>query len=87
MTKFGISQPVRRVEDVRFLKAEGNHIEHLTLPDQARAIVLRPPVADLEEAIENDVDALWDEGIHHVDNPATPLRVWNWLRAAKTAAE
>ncbi|MEM0987739.1 MAG: xanthine dehydrogenase family protein molybdopterin-binding subunit [Pseudomonadota bacterium] len=33
------------------------------------------------------LDALWEQGVHHVDMPATPLRVWNWLQSAKTAAE
>ena len=39
-------------------------------------------------AVTNAVlDALWDQGVHRVDMPATPLRVWNWLQAARTAAE
>lgn len=39
-------------------------------------------------AVTNSVlDALWDQGIHRVDMPATPLRVWNWLQTARTAAE
>ena len=51
MTKFGISQPVRRVEDVRFLKGEGNYIEDLSLPGQARAVFLRAPVAHADLTI------------------------------------
>ncbi|MEM1160171.1 MAG: molybdopterin cofactor-binding domain-containing protein, partial [Pseudomonadota bacterium] len=39
-------------------------------------------------AVTNAVlDAVWDQGVHHVDMPATPLRVWNWLQGAKMAAE
>ena len=39
-------------------------------------------------AVTNAVlDAVWDQGVHHVDMPATPLRVWNWLQSAKVAAE
>ena len=39
-------------------------------------------------AVTNAVlDAVWDRGVVRVDMPATPLRVWNWLQAAKTAAE
>ncbi|MEM1300559.1 MAG: xanthine dehydrogenase family protein molybdopterin-binding subunit [Pseudomonadota bacterium] len=52
MTKFGISQPVRRVEDVRFLKGEGNYIEDLTLPGTARAVFLRSPVAHAEMTMD-----------------------------------
>ncbi|MEL6268118.1 MAG: molybdopterin cofactor-binding domain-containing protein, partial [Pseudomonadota bacterium] len=33
------------------------------------------------------LDALWDQGIRHVDMPATPLRVWGWLQGARAAAE
>ncbi len=39
-------------------------------------------------AVTNAVlDALWDQGVRKVDMPATPLRVWNWLQDASTAAE
>ena len=33
------------------------------------------------------LDALWDAGVRHVDMPLTPVRVWGWLQAARTAAE
>ena len=33
------------------------------------------------------LDAVWDHGVHRIDMPATPLRVWNWLEGAKHAAE
>ncbi|MEM9432668.1 MAG: xanthine dehydrogenase family protein molybdopterin-binding subunit [Pseudomonadota bacterium] len=39
-------------------------------------------------AIGNAVlDAVWDEGVAHVDMPFTPMRVWSWLNADKIAAE
>lgn len=39
-------------------------------------------------AVTNAVlDAVWDQGVHRVDMPATPQRVWNWLQGAKIAAE
>ncbi|MEM6423046.1 MAG: molybdopterin cofactor-binding domain-containing protein, partial [Pseudomonadota bacterium] len=31
------------------------------------------------------LDAVWDEGVRHVDMPATPQRVWQWLDAARQA--
>lgn len=82
MTKFGISQPVRRVEDLRFLRGEGNYIEDMSLPGELRAYILRSTAAhatftidatdaraadgvhmvltgaDLDAAIQNDMDAL-----------------------------
>ncbi|MEM6439189.1 MAG: xanthine dehydrogenase family protein molybdopterin-binding subunit [Pseudomonadota bacterium] len=33
------------------------------------------------------LDALQPAGVHHVDMPLTPRRVWNWLETAKQAAE
>ena len=62
MTKFGISQPVRRVEDVRFLKGAGSYIEDLTLENQARAFVLRSPVAHADFTISVD-DAKAADGV------------------------
>jgi carbon-monoxide dehydrogenase large subunit len=52
MTKFGISQPVRRVEDARFLKGEGNYIEDLSLPRQVRAVFLRSTVAHADFTLD-----------------------------------
>ncbi|WP_281955078.1 xanthine dehydrogenase family protein molybdopterin-binding subunit, partial [Pseudophaeobacter arcticus] len=57
MEKFGKSQPVKRVEDVRFLTGHGRYIEDCAPAEALRAWVLRSPVAhgvistlDLEEA-------------------------------------
>ena len=52
MTKFGISQPVRRVEDVRFLKGEGSYVEDLALPGTVHAVILRSPVAHADLTID-----------------------------------
>ncbi|MEM8596070.1 MAG: xanthine dehydrogenase family protein molybdopterin-binding subunit [Pseudomonadota bacterium] len=39
-------------------------------------------------AVTNAVlDALWEQGIHQVDMPMTPQRVWSWLDAARQPAE
>jgi carbon-monoxide dehydrogenase large subunit len=32
------------------------------------------------------LDAVWDAGVHHVDMPMTPLRMWGWLNAARREA-
>jgi carbon-monoxide dehydrogenase large subunit len=43
MSKFGIGQPVRRVEDQRFLTGRGNFVDDVILPQQAYgALVLSP---------------------------------------------
>ncbi|HEY7366719.1 MAG TPA: xanthine dehydrogenase family protein molybdopterin-binding subunit [Methylomirabilota bacterium] len=43
MTRFGIGQPVRRVEDQRFLTGRGRYVDDITLPRQAYgAVVLSP---------------------------------------------
>ncbi len=45
MRKFGIGQPVRRVEDVRFVTGAGAYTDDLNLPGQAYGYVLRSPWA------------------------------------------
>ena len=45
MTKFGVGQPVRRLEDARFLTGTGRYTDDITLPGQAWGHVLRSPLA------------------------------------------
>ncbi len=45
MTKFGLAQPVRRVEDPRLLKGNGSYTDDMTLPGALHGILLRSPHA------------------------------------------
>lgn len=45
MTKFGMAQPVRRVEDPRLLVGNGRYTDDISLPNEAMGIVLRSPHA------------------------------------------
>ena len=45
MTKFGIAQPVRRVEDPRLLIGGGRYTDDISLPNEAIGVVLRSPHA------------------------------------------
>ncbi|MCC6470256.1 MAG: xanthine dehydrogenase family protein molybdopterin-binding subunit [Alphaproteobacteria bacterium] len=45
MAKFGVGQPVRRVEDARLLKGIGQYTDDISLKGQAHAFVLRSPHA------------------------------------------
>jgi carbon-monoxide dehydrogenase large subunit len=45
MNQYGIGQPVRRVEDRRFLTGHGRYVDDLNLPRQASAYMLRSPHA------------------------------------------
>jgi carbon-monoxide dehydrogenase large subunit len=45
MTKFGIAQSVRRVEDPRLLKGGGAYTDDITLPGMVHGVVLRSPHA------------------------------------------
>ncbi len=45
MTQFGIGQPVRRVEDRRFLTGHGHYLDDIDRPRQAHAVMLRSPHA------------------------------------------
>lgn len=44
-TKFGLAQPVRRVEDPRLLKGDGQYTDDIALPGMVFGIVLRSPHA------------------------------------------
>src|SRR5947209_19862235 len=48
MTQFGIGQPVRRVEDRRFLTGHGHYLDDIVRPRQAHAVMLRSPHAHAE---------------------------------------
>ena len=43
--KFGIGQPVRRVEDFRLITGQGLYTDDIVVPQTAQAFVLRSPVA------------------------------------------
>src|SRR5262245_57065589 len=45
MKQFGIGQPVRRVEDRRFVTGRGNFLDDISRPRQAHAVMLRSPHA------------------------------------------
>ena len=45
MTKFGMAQPVRRVEDPRLLIGDGRYTDDISLPGEAIGTVLRSPHA------------------------------------------
>jgi carbon-monoxide dehydrogenase large subunit len=46
MKQFGIGQPVRRVEDRRFLTGRGHYLDDIDRPRQAHAVMLRSPHAN-----------------------------------------
>jgi carbon-monoxide dehydrogenase large subunit len=54
MKQFGVGQPVRRVEDRRFITGHGNYLDDITRPRQAHAFMLRSPHA---HARINAIDA------------------------------
>jgi carbon-monoxide dehydrogenase large subunit len=45
MAKFGLSQPVRRIEDPRLLKGNGRYTDDISVPGQLYGILLRSPHA------------------------------------------
>src|SRR3972149_1178138 len=45
MTKFGAAQPLRRVEDRRFITGQGRYTDDINRPGQAYGFVLRSPRA------------------------------------------
>ena len=45
MAKFGVGQPVRRVEDQRFLTGQGRYVDDIVLPGMCHGVVLLSPHA------------------------------------------
>ena len=45
MENYGIGQPVRRKEDLRFLTGQGRYVDDITLDNQAYACVVRSTYA------------------------------------------
>jgi carbon-monoxide dehydrogenase large subunit len=54
MTQFGIGQPIRRVEDRRFITGHGSYLDDISRPRQVHAFMLRSPHA---HARINSIDA------------------------------
>jgi aerobic carbon-monoxide dehydrogenase large subunit len=45
MAKFGVGQPVRRVEDQRFVRGQGRYVDDITLPGQCYGVTVLSPHA------------------------------------------
>ncbi len=76
-----------RADDVPFMT-----FHHEGTPSTANDIGMKGcgeagTVGALAAVTNAALDALWDQGIHQIDMPMTPQRVWTWLQSAKTAAE
>ena len=56
MTKFGVAQPVRRVEDPRLLLGQGRYTDDVSTPGEAHVAVLRSPHA-AAKLLSIDADA------------------------------
>lgn len=66
MDKFGKSQPVKRVEDVRFLTGQGRYVDDIAPRDALHAVFLRSPVAHAEITDLDLEAARAAEGVHMV---------------------
>ena len=66
MTKFGISQPVTRVEDARFLRGRGTYIEDTVWDGELRAVFLRAPMAHADIVSIDTAGAAAAPGVHLV---------------------
>jgi carbon-monoxide dehydrogenase large subunit len=63
MAKFGLSQPLRRVEDPRLLKGQGQYTDDIAMPGQAHGVVLRSPHAHARIVSVSAADALALPGV------------------------
>ena len=65
-TKFGIAQPVRRVEDPRLLVGGGHYTDDFTMPGTLHGVVLRSPHANARIASIDTSAAAALPGVHAV---------------------
>ncbi len=63
MTRYGASQPVRRVEDARFVTGHGRYMDDINLAGQAYGFMLRSSVA---HATIRAIDTAANDQIAHV---------------------
>ncbi|WP_299353766.1 xanthine dehydrogenase family protein molybdopterin-binding subunit [uncultured Shimia sp.] len=66
MEKFGKSQSVTRVEDLRFLTGEGRYVDDIAPPEALHGVFLRSPVAHAVIAELDIGDAQEADGVHAV---------------------
>jgi aerobic carbon-monoxide dehydrogenase large subunit len=65
-TKFGLAQPVRRVEDPRLLKGAGRYTDDIVLPNMLFGVVLRSPHAAATISRIDTAAAAGLAGVHGV---------------------
>ncbi len=65
-SKFGTSQPIRRLEDDRFLTGQGRYVDDLAPEGALAAFVFRSPTAHAEITELDVTDARDAEGVHMV---------------------
>jgi aerobic carbon-monoxide dehydrogenase large subunit len=63
MKQFGVGQPVRRVEDRRFITGRGTYVDDISRPRQAHAHMLRSPHAHARIAAIELSEALSAPGV------------------------
>ena len=61
--KFGIGQPVRRVEDQRFITGKGRYVDDVTLPQQSYGVMVLSPHGHAKIKSINTKAALAAEGV------------------------
>jgi carbon-monoxide dehydrogenase large subunit len=66
MTKFGIAQPVRRVEDPRLLKGDGSYTDDMQMAGELHGILLRSPHAAAKIVSMDTTAAKALPGVHAV---------------------
>jgi carbon-monoxide dehydrogenase large subunit len=66
MTKFGVAQPVRRVEDPRLLKGDGRYTDDIVLPGMLYGVVVRSPHAAARMTRVETAAAKVVPGVHAV---------------------
>lgn len=85
MSKFGISQPVSRVENLRLLTGAERYVDDINVEEQVYAHFVRSSVAHGTILGLNIEPARQLPRVGPVDMPLTPMKFWTALRQATAA--
>ncbi|MFN4099331.1 MAG: xanthine dehydrogenase family protein molybdopterin-binding subunit [Pararhodobacter sp.] len=78
---------VPRISDVPYIRFVSEPTPSKNNPIGMKGCGEAGTVGALSALSNAALDALWSQGVRHVDMPLTPLRIWTWLEHAKETAE
>ena len=78
--KFGVGQPVRRLEDQTLITGKGRYTDDITLPNMAQAYVLRSPIAHANIRGIDTTAARMPRSLHLTSSSPSSSSAWRTSR-------